>query len=89
MKVFRELVTSKTKDLEFAYRIICLTVTCFDEPLLSRIAEKTFDTACYEYQKIAVSIFKELGPILEKHPQRSFIVRGVITIMCNDSALTV
>lgn len=38
LRVFRAFTTSSHKDPEFIYRIMCTTVSCFDEPLLSAVA---------------------------------------------------
>lgn len=88
LKVFRNLTTSPHKDPEFMYRIMCTTISCFDEPLLFSTAEKTFEKACEENKHISGNIFTEFGPVLEKYPNRSYIVRGLVTMMCNDSVLT-
>lgn len=34
LKVFRSLATCPQKDPEFMYRIMCITISCFDEPFL-------------------------------------------------------
>ena len=46
LRVFRAFITAKDKNYDFIYRVMCITVTCFEEPLLSGVAEKTFCRGC-------------------------------------------
>lgn len=46
LRVFKALTTSVEKNSEFIYRVMCASVSCFEEPLLYSIAEKTFCRAC-------------------------------------------
>jgi hypothetical protein len=87
LKVFRSLITSPHKEGEFVYRVMCMAISCFEEPLLFTTAERTFYKACEENKHIATNIFTEFGPVLEKYPHRSYIVRGLITIVCQNEEL--
>jgi hypothetical protein len=57
LKVFRSLLTNKQKDAEFAYRVMCVVISCFEQDLLIGAAEKAFCRGCEENINIAGTIF--------------------------------